>query len=442
MRSSDNSATDGSCRETVRVNPSHSGRYSGETAGELRDRGGSGGRSRLSNDHISPWKSSIPVNGTLLKSHATSRRRIHRRASPRGVIAHFSRQSRNRMIERVRSLNRNEVCSAYLVTLTYPRFFSADPRCWKRDLDAWCKVLVRSGMNVGCVWKLEPQRRAAPHFHLMVFSQSALPERELLEAWHRIAGHGDEKHLRVHLHVKNFSYSHFQRMNDWNGVSSYVSKYVAKSFSGDHLPEFWHHPGRWWGCRGALPMQVLEVPLLEGEFYRLRRLQRGLAKSQGFRLRYSTGRGCRAFCEFETGVRMLAAAGVSPGRLFSSGLHLQETVVSGHGSEKHNDDVRMRSRDGRSRGSALCLDEPAQVTRAGEDHPQRSERSGACLEGGGHARNQRTLSAVTRFRVRRGCGGTETRTRLPAGSPAPDQAALVAFRFDRGGVLIDEDYCF
>src|SRR5690606_1419342 len=56
----------------------------------------------------------------------------------------------------------------WMVTLTYPRHWPTDPRSWKKHLDAWRKRMQRAWGRLPAVWKLEPQRRGAPHFHLLV----------------------------------------------------------------------------------------------------------------------------------------------------------------------------------------------------------------------------------------------------------------------------------
>ena len=86
----------------------------------------------------------------------------------RGKIGGFSAKARGRMMELCAKIRDDAV--ALFVTLTYPSDWPGDPARWKRDLDAFGKWICRFAPGVGAIWKLEPQQRGAPHFHLLVSS--------------------------------------------------------------------------------------------------------------------------------------------------------------------------------------------------------------------------------------------------------------------------------
>jgi hypothetical protein len=100
------------------------------------------------------------------------------------------------------------------------------------------------------IWKLEPQQRGAPHFHLLIFRPESWDEEYFCqwvgEAWHDIAGLGDRRHLLWHLgqlpDPKNVPC--VQRVKDFEGVGRYAGKYCAKTFK-QHAT--WKWPGRFWG---------------------------------------------------------------------------------------------------------------------------------------------------------------------------------------------------
>jgi len=106
--------------------------------------------------------------------------------SKRGVVSGFSKSSRKRLRERLMSLDWPQY-DAYFATLTYHLRWSADPSDWKAELRAWLKRVKRrwSGRGyIGCLWRLEFQKRGAPHFHcLLLFTRGALPSGRLLERW-------------------------------------------------------------------------------------------------------------------------------------------------------------------------------------------------------------------------------------------------------------------
>lgn len=54
------------------------------------------------------------------------------------------------------------------VTLTYPAKFPTVSRA-KRDLKVFQQRLIRRFPGSGGIWKLEPQERGAPHYHLLIW---------------------------------------------------------------------------------------------------------------------------------------------------------------------------------------------------------------------------------------------------------------------------------
>lgn len=151
-------------------------------------------------------------------------------------------------------------CAPVFVTLTYPERFPGERQA-KRDLDVFIKRLGRRFPDVAGVWKIEPQQRGAPHFHLLIWN---VPLHELRKfvplAWHEIAGQGDPKHLLWHLGGLG---NQFCVQPARKGVKAfwYASKYISKEVAQDC-----QHWGRWWGVffRERLPFgQVLNIPVSE-----------------------------------------------------------------------------------------------------------------------------------------------------------------------------------
>jgi len=151
----------------------------------------------------------------------------------RGRVCGFSRASRRRLL---RTLGRvNQAAVPLFVTLTYPAVWPSDGAVVKIHFDRWVKRLHRAFPAAGVVWKLELQRRGAPHFHCLVWGAEYA---ELLawasRAWYECVGSADERHLRAGVRV--------ERLRTWRGVRSYASKYLGKT--GD-----WGDLGRVWGVR-------------------------------------------------------------------------------------------------------------------------------------------------------------------------------------------------
>src|SRR5205823_1017705 len=129
----------------------------------------------------------------------------------RGQINGFSFAARRRLLRLCAEVDRRECRLLPLfVTLTYPSVWPADPADWKRQLDRFFHRLKRGWPDAAAIWRLEFQRRGAPHFHLLVFGLEFLPATWVAAAWYEIVGSGDLKHLQAGTQVV--------RVKSWRGV--------------------------------------------------------------------------------------------------------------------------------------------------------------------------------------------------------------------------------
>lgn len=164
------------------------------------------------------------------------------------------------------------------LTLTYPREFPTDPAVYKAHARAFLKRLWRAHGARPVVWRLEFQKRGAPHFHMLVFDLPASEEmkRWVLGTWYAVCASGDRRHLKHGADL--------QRMESWKKVGVYLSKYLAKidpTEDRDHVPV-----GRFWGVEhgGLLSVAPVSFTLTFREGIRYRRtLQRfaGLRRPSG-----------------------------------------------------------------------------------------------------------------------------------------------------------------
>lgn len=193
---------------------------------------------------------------------------------PRGLVRGFTKASRKRMLRFLQSVDRDAVGMPLFVTLTYPGEWPGDAVRWKRDLETWLHRLRRAHPDAWAVWRLEPQKRGAPHYHLLVFKLDALPREWLSRTWFEVVGSGDERHLRAGTQI--------QRVKSWRRVIRYAAKYLAKDVG--ELPEGWRAGvGRWWGVhnRKCARREALQIDLQGKEFYRVRRVLRRLVGGPG-----------------------------------------------------------------------------------------------------------------------------------------------------------------
>jgi hypothetical protein len=155
----------------------------------------------------------------------------------------------------------------HFMTLTYPGnferwkgpYFPADevgppiplpgPRQSKEDLDTFLKFVYRLCPGASAFWKLEPQKRGVPHFHLIWYGLpvelGGFPIGDILrDKWHSIAGRGDPLHLR-------FGFDMPPPDDNAERARWYVAKYASKDgpqpLNADYGRFSGFSPGRFWG---------------------------------------------------------------------------------------------------------------------------------------------------------------------------------------------------
>jgi hypothetical protein len=230
------------------------------------------------------------------------------RSAKRGRICGYSGKSRSRMLALVASLNAQIL--PVFVTLTYDSEWDNDPLAWKTDLDTFGKWLLRAYPQASFIWKLEPQKRGAPHFHLLVYGIPFLPWQAVAVRWVEIVNQCRlpknfpvEKgklgaaafHRWIFNNVENYDVMNHllagvrvEAIRSRNGVMRYCSKnYMGKECE---LPPGWENVGRFWGVVGRknLPRsKVMEVEISREAFARVRRIARRWFASKGMRRRCS-----------------------------------------------------------------------------------------------------------------------------------------------------------
>ena len=171
----------------------------------------------------------------------------------RGECTGFSRAARLRMKKRLAKLNLKGKYS-FFVTLTYPEEYIKDIRVSKRDLDVFRKAFAREfNTFIGGIWRVERQKRGAPHYHMLLISDEPVSMMEIIEfirrRWSEIvrtsylrAG-GDKEVYQVHYERHQRSGHNVQFMETREMVQNYLSKYIAK----EDETEYPESLGRCWG---------------------------------------------------------------------------------------------------------------------------------------------------------------------------------------------------
>lgn len=219
--------------------------------------------------------------------------------SPRGPITRFSKAARKRLIELFAQVDRTAVQFLPLfITLTYPAEYPNETATCKRHLDSFCKRLIRSYPHAAIVWKMEYQKRGAPHFHLLVWNVYHIRHREVSRHWYEVVGSEDKKHLAAGTRV--------ERVKSWHGVTYYAAKYLGKV--GEAIPGT--KPGRFWGVYGRayLPIRLLVRSLAWQQAYSLRRALWAVIAHKGHRPRWK-GRftGATVYMDWEQTLHLIGA---------------------------------------------------------------------------------------------------------------------------------------
>jgi hypothetical protein len=172
------------------------------------------------------------------------------RGGRRGSITSWTPGSRRRMVRALAE------CSLTghgwsMLTLTYPGDWIAvapSPEVAHEHLRSLQKRWERRFGRARGAWKLEFQRRGAPHFHLLIQLPAvalSVIRAWVARQWYEIVGSHDERHLRAGTSVD-------VSWRGWDGPSAiarYFGKHglwTTKEYQHD-VPEAWDTSGRWWG---------------------------------------------------------------------------------------------------------------------------------------------------------------------------------------------------
>lgn len=173
------------------------------------------------------------------------------RDSVRGVISDFTRASQRRLIE---TCSRWEPYGSLgMITLTYGQQFPDGER--SRDFFRAFKERMRREWPdwSGC-WKLEYQKRGAPHYHFVIDTAVINPDWKLFQnwvhnAWNSVIGsyYGDWSSGEY-----SFARTEFKRARNEKRAKFYLTKEVGKMVQAskewrENMDEVIDHVGRFWG---------------------------------------------------------------------------------------------------------------------------------------------------------------------------------------------------
>ena len=170
---------------------------------------------------------------------------------PRGKISGFSNRSRFRLFTLL-AMIRNDLAEPPLfVTLTYHHGHQNTEKSTKSQLHNFLVQLRNFDPNVQFIWRIELQKRGAPHYHLIIFpgdnqhyQNKTFYEITISKIWHNLADPKSRKHKEYGCDVK--------KIKSYREACSYMSKYIAKA-SIENLEDV---EGKHWGNSRNLPVKM------------------------------------------------------------------------------------------------------------------------------------------------------------------------------------------
>lgn len=220
-----------------------------------------------------------------------------------GVITEWSRKSRSAMCRSFAELDYSPLVESgrvpAMVTLTYPGDWEAvapDGASVKRHMVLWRKRFQREyGEPARYIWKLEFQRRGAPHIHLWM-TPPISPGRSgqgfaqwLSETWAQVVDHPDtEQKARHRLAGTAIDVRNGLKACDPKRLAIYFTKHSSPNLHGDKeyqhiVPELWRQPGRgpgrFWGVYG-LKKAIAVAEVAQDAYLAARRIVRRWSRSQ------------------------------------------------------------------------------------------------------------------------------------------------------------------
>jgi len=166
------------------------------------------------------------------------------------------------------------------VTLTYPAEWPGSWELWKKHLDNYRRALLDQfgPCLTGGIWRLEAQRRGAPHYHVLLWLQGVDSRDDLdklrawtTEKWYRVVGSQDIKHLLAGTQVRRVA-----DRGEMQAVMAYLGKYLGKDSVHPESQVFENPVGRYWGVwyKARLLVPPMTVAVDRSTYLKCRRTLR------------------------------------------------------------------------------------------------------------------------------------------------------------------------
>jgi len=181
----------------------------------------------------------------------------------RNEITDFSRASRYRLFRLLHSIRFSTIS---FVTLTYGETFPTDGRASKKHLKAYRRAFERRWGKVRAIWRLELQKRTAPHFHILYFDCPYIPVGDWCDCWDNASHRPKEERFGNSLDLR------FNReRKDSQLIGYYTGKYIGKEIP-EGAREAYEKQGRFWGRWNIEDPSPIEIEVYPFEAQKLAKL--------------------------------------------------------------------------------------------------------------------------------------------------------------------------
>ncbi len=219
----------------------------------------------------------IEAQGRLLRVKATlADEDIRRGGGRRGVVTEFSYQSRVRLFRLIARLKSPEHkgyrSKVSFVTLTTQEIFH--PKVFKIFLFRLFRRMRKKFPGTAIIWRLEYQKRGAPHAHLILYNAPYIDKDALQAVWGEIVGQDEPftriECVRAYRALTAYVAKYVGKVNDSCGFNSVTYSDRVENLSAVELES----AGRVWGVynRSALPFDDLVTDWIpqDGSWYMIR----------------------------------------------------------------------------------------------------------------------------------------------------------------------------
>lgn len=184
----------------------------------------------------------------------------HLGGGKRGEIEVFSAGSRYRLFRLLHQIEFEEVC---FMTLTYPDAFPTDPAVYKANLKEFHRKFEIEYPGIQMVWRLEFQKRGAPHYHLMILDWHPNDDGMVEWMWKATCHTWDMAHELLGVNYELIVDGNQQRL-----IAHYLAKYIAK-VDQTEVKNATVKCGRWWGKWNIADPEPVEFEISDREAERI-----------------------------------------------------------------------------------------------------------------------------------------------------------------------------